>query len=174
MKYYYDLKCLEMINLIEDARIREIYDTLISKYRYSLLIPLNFCDSPIEKMLYLCLMDEQLRFSAQIGGNLKVMPQMTITLEGRSYKPDFTLILEKPNGETLKAIIECDGHEFHEKTKEQARHDRQRERLFVKHGYTVLRYTGREVYEDAFKCAEEIFNTLKKLFEGKKAEAAGD
>lgn len=175
MKEYYDLQCIEMINLIEDTRVREVYDTLVSKYRYSLLIPLNFCDSPIERMLLLCLLEGQPRFSAYIGGNLKILPQMTVTLEGHTFRPDFMLILESHKKDCkLKAVIECDGHDFHEKTKEQAQYDRWRERLFVRYGYTVLRYTGREVYEDAFGCAEEIFNTLKKLFKEKRFMAVGD
>ncbi len=57
-----------------------------------------------------------------------------------------------------KIIIECDGHDFHEKTKEQARKDKQRDRFFTLEGYEVLRFAGSEIYKDPFKCGEEVWN----------------
>lgn len=52
-------------------------------------------------------------------------------------------------------IIEVDGHDFHERTKAQARRDRARDRRMIEHGWTPLRFTGQEVYEDAIACAEQ-------------------
>ena len=54
---------------------------------------------------------------------LKIRPQGTSTVNGTTYKIDF--VVETPNGE-MKLAIELDGHDFHEKTKEQAACDRQR------------------------------------------------
>lgn len=53
-------------------------------------------------------------------------------------------------------VVECDGHDFHEKTKEQARRDKQRDRHFQSRGYKVLRFTGSEIWADPDACAEEI------------------
>jgi very-short-patch-repair endonuclease len=53
-------------------------------------------------------------------------------------------------------VVECDGHEFHEKTKEQAQRDKARDRFFQAEGYHVLRFTGSELYRDALACAEEV------------------
>lgn len=60
------------------------------------------------------------------------------------------------DGKKLYLVVECDGHDFHEKTKEQAANDKARDRFFVKEGYKILRFTGSEIYKDPKKCAEEV------------------
>lgn len=45
--------------------------------------------------------------------------------------------------------IECDGHDFHEKTKEQARRDKSRDRLLMANGIHTIRFTGSEVFRRA-------------------------
>lgn len=52
--------------------------------------------------------------------------------------------------------VEVDGHDFHERTKAQARRDKQRDRMMQMVGITVLRYTASEVVADAYKVAEDI------------------
>ncbi len=59
-----------------------------------------------------------------------------------------------------QVLVECDGHDFHEKTKEQARRDKQRDRKLSAAGYQVLRFTGSEIHADAEKCAQEIRSFL--------------
>lgn len=51
--------------------------------------------------------------------------------------------------------IEIDGHIWHEKTKEQAQHDKKRERFLISKGWKILRFTGSEVYKDPAKCLDE-------------------
>ncbi len=53
-------------------------------------------------------------------------------------------------------IIECDGHDFHERTKEQAARDRSRDRDAQLLGYTVFRFTGSEIWRDAWACSERV------------------
>lgn len=55
-----------------------------------------------------------------------------------------------------RLIVECDGHDFHEKTKEQAKRDKARDRELTKFGYPVFHYTGSEIWNDVFKCAKEV------------------
>jgi hypothetical protein len=52
-------------------------------------------------------------------------------------------------------VIEIDGHDFHERTKEQAAADRKRDRVLSALGYTVIRFTGSEVYAAPSDCARE-------------------
>jgi very-short-patch-repair endonuclease len=56
----------------------------------------------------------------------------------------------------LHLVIECDGHDFHERTKEQAARDRMRDRWFTARGYKVLRFTGSEIFRNPRKCASEV------------------
>lgn len=65
------------------------------------------------------------------------------------YQPDFCF-------EDDKIVIEIDGHDYH-KTKEQRFNDYTRERYMMKNGYTVIRFMGTEVFLDADKCVEEMF-----------------
>jgi hypothetical protein len=59
-------------------------------------------------------------------------------------------------GPPFLIAVECDGHDFHEKTKEQAAADKARDREIVAAGITVLRFTGSEIWKDAEKCAQEV------------------
>ncbi|MDQ3254286.1 MAG: endonuclease domain-containing protein [Acidobacteriota bacterium] len=54
-------------------------------------------------------------------------------------------------------IVECDGHDFHEKRKEQAAKDKRRDRILQSLGYRVFRFTGSEIHNDAIACAIEAF-----------------
>lgn len=62
-----------------------------------------------------------------------------------------------------KYAIELDGHEFHERTKEQARRDKSRDRFLVSEGWRVLRFTGSEIYNGPDSCAQEIVSIIGKL-----------
>ena len=53
-------------------------------------------------------------------------------------------------------VVECDGHEFHERTKEQAQRDKSRDREIMAAGFRTLRFTGSEIYRNAEKCALEV------------------
>lgn len=73
------------------------------------------------------------------------------------YRIDFVVILKLQSGPRVFAI-ECDGHDFHERTKEQAASDRSRDRDLTARGITVIRFTGSEIWRDADRCVEELVN----------------
>lgn len=52
--------------------------------------------------------------------------------------------------------IECDGHEFHERTPGQAARDRSRDRRLQEAGITVMRFTGSELHRNAWGCFAEV------------------
>jgi very-short-patch-repair endonuclease len=55
-----------------------------------------------------------------------------------------------------KLIVECDGHDFHERTKEQAKRDRSRDRLAQCQGIPILRFTGSEIWNDPLGCGYQV------------------
>jgi hypothetical protein len=61
---------------------------------------------------------------------------------------------------TVHMIVECDGHDWHDRTKDQASRDRERDRYLQKLGYPVFRYTGADIWKDVFGCAQEAIETL--------------
>lgn len=74
------------------------------------------------------------------------------------YVIDFVVMLgatDKGGRPTLIAV-ECDGHEFHDKTKEQAARDKARDRRLAEAGLQVLRFTGSEIWRDAVTCGEQV------------------
>ena len=80
----------------------------------------------------------------------------------RDYRLDFLFKLCLQGDYRLLAV-ECDGHEFHERTKEQAARDRSRDRVLVEAGVPVIRFTASEIYCDPQNCADEVVNHLAAL-----------
>lgn len=79
------------------------------------------------------------------------------------YRADF-LVGVGANGHWRKVVVECDGHNYHERTKEQAAHDKERDRFMTLGGYKILRFAGSEIYKDAGKCADQIQELAEQLF----------
>lgn len=69
------------------------------------------------------------------------------------YRVDFLL-------KDARLVIELDGHEYHS-TKEQQEQDAVRQRYLSRAGYTVIRFTGREIYRDAQNCVSEVRTIYK-------------
>ncbi|HWU91044.1 MAG TPA: DUF559 domain-containing protein [Kofleriaceae bacterium] len=64
------------------------------------------------------------------------------------YRVDFLL-------KDARLIVELDGHAFHS-TKEQLEKDAKRQRYLTRAGYAVIRFTGREVFQDAANCVAQL------------------
>lgn len=58
--------------------------------------------------------------------------------------------------EMARLVVEVDGHEFHDRTKQQASYDRKRDRELTREGYRIVRFTGSDVYNEPGLCAEDI------------------
>lgn len=124
-------------------------------------------ESPIEEIFY-----GALRFAASIDGYqfdvvnswegvphefgdyIVVQPQTEIG----KYRVDFLIEYQFVN--RLKVIVECDGHDYHERTKEQASYDKARDRYLQKLGYKVFRWSGSDINADAYGCAYELFDFI--------------
>ena len=55
---------------------------------------------------------------------------------------DFAIFVKGIAKEEIKIVVECDGHDFHEKTKDQVARDKSRVRDLEIAGWRVLRFTG--------------------------------
>ena len=89
--------------------------------------------------------------------------QHDIYIGEKHYIADF--YVEKAN-----LIIECDGHDYHQKTKEQVIRDNEREYDLKMAGYNILRFSGSQIYNHPFECAEEAYLYITKLIQEKKGE----
>ena len=148
-----------MSTLLSDAvelhmRERRAYITEMAKR----LVALQ--QSPIEEKLALALLAHPLSSIGFLAvqsdlpearnTGLFIVPQAKIG----PYRADFALVMLS-DGHTVRLVVECDGHDFHEKTKEQAAHDKARDRYFVEKEWPVMRFTGSEIHRSAAKCADQ-------------------
>jgi very-short-patch-repair endonuclease len=86
------------------------------------------------------------------GGAAFLLVQPTF---GR-YRLDFAVVARVAGPDLLRIAIECDGHAFHERTKQQAQADKSRDRKLTSAGFRIFRFTGSEIFRDVEKCAAEI------------------
>lgn len=91
---------------------------------------------------------------------IAVTPQINI---GGLRRADFLISAldyrsdhHNPSIRTL--IIECDGHEFHERTKEQAANDKSRDRGCQMAGHQVFRFAGSEIWNSPLQCVHEVIS----------------
>lgn len=146
------------------------------------------CESPIEMAMFdaLCMIAEQFGFdvcfvrdvsdwtaakpycvSNAKPDRLVIFPQLSLL---DRYRVDFLLVQHGYDTATKSerlytdapVVVECDGHDFHERTKQQAKRDRSRDRALSAAGFQVLRYTGHEIWDDAIACAYEAVRILAK------------
>lgn len=121
--------------------------------------------SPIEQMFYFAF---SILSCCLKGFNIELAFQTPIKANGNNYRADFlfdTNICANEDGQfdgynQVKIIIECDGHEFHEKTKEQVAHGNKRDYDLKVAGYDVIHYSGSQIYNEPFKCAKEVLDYI--------------
>lgn len=143
------------------------------------------CESPIERIMGLELFDgppstldicfgiawahEGNAVLKELLSNVEfeITPQQTFMgSSGKVYRTDFFInaFASGANGQdgilSVPVAVECDGHDFHEKTKEQAIRDKKRDRDFIAAGVPVLHFTGREIWRDPSRCVGEIGDFL--------------
>lgn len=107
--------------------------------------------SPIEKIMYAII--NRIKDDIYSSYNGKFEIGYNFQKQIGKYQVDFLI---SATFSDTQVIIECDGHDFHEKTKEQAKHDKERDRWLTSQGYKILRYTGSEIYNDFDKIEKEL------------------
>jgi hypothetical protein len=121
---------------------------------------LKLCQSPLEARLAVALLDRHIPYHASA-----LTAQYHLELADRQVFIDLvvdsnTLLKATP---PVRIGIEVDGHDFHERTKEQAANDRSRDRQLLLAGWTIIRFTGSEVWHDARACAQEVADLIDHL-----------
>lgn len=80
-----------------------------------------------------------------------------------SFRPDFLVTCSLHGNEFAKLIVECDGFDFHDRTKESAQRDKSRDRDLTSAGYRVLRFTGSEIYKAPLQLAGDVMKVGRSL-----------
>lgn len=141
------------------------------------------CESPIEQLMLVALASFSdwrgkvsvfpatnfLSAVGSVGGEPAERITINPQVEVGPYRVDFLLVANRVNAEPYLLAVECDGHDFHEKTKQQAARDKARDRYFLSRGIAVMRFTGAEIWADAAACATQVMDLLKQEY-GKSAD----
>ena len=134
------------------------------------VLEFEVCESPIEKIMCLALNIVSHEFYYDLFG---FYTQKNIECNGKKYRADFYVDSSLlPRGgcnlevsEKLKVVIECDGHEFHQKTKEQVKKNNERDMALKKEGYEVLHFSGSQIFKDPICCAKDVMEYIAKKIE---------
>lgn len=146
---------------------QEIVDDALENYRDSLKFMGEKLNSPLETVMFAALYyhfntDEFVSFSKMdfTFGQPPTNPfsQTDIFLQAKVgvYVADFLFDIHFDGDPRRTLVVECDGHDFHERTKDQARKDRERDRWMLSKNITVMRFTGSEIWADPLDCAGQV------------------
>jgi hypothetical protein len=92
------------------------------------------------------------------SNSLYFLVQPSLRSDEASMRPDFAFATSV--APSARIAVELDGHDFHERTRTQARRDKRKDRDMLAAGWPVIRFTGSEVYENAEACVSEAFGLL--------------
>lgn len=176
--YYTDENWKDKLN----TRIKYIIFGNSCDYEETLNMSLFDCESPIEQLLAISLSRIDFgninKYNKYIDCSYIGNQQKLIMDSGNTYRVDFYCVCGYKYldcdefYETKYFVIEADGYEFHQKTKEQVERDNKRQRELQQNGYEVIRFSGTEIYHHHTKCAEEVLNIIisnfKPKFKGEK------
>ena len=106
-------------------------------------------------------------WSWYVVNSASTLPVIKVELQApvEGYRADFLLTVSQGGAVTGRVVVECDGHAFHERTKEQASRDRSRDRAMTLAGYKVLRFTGSEIHRDLMACVSQAHEAAWQFYQ---------
>jgi hypothetical protein len=90
---------------------------------------------------------------------------MYADVEILTYRADILIAVDGNDAMTEWLAVECDGHDFHDRTKQQAAYDRARDRELLAQGVYTIRFTGSEIHHDSHRCAVETWGLIEAIYE---------
>ncbi|MGD8780450.1 MAG: DUF559 domain-containing protein [Ignavibacteria bacterium] len=137
-------------------RFEKLKNNLVADFEKEIkkLINTKKIISPIEQIFLM----EWKFYRIEEKNKIKLIPQESVKTDKGIFRIDFLIVPEDRSKNNFKVAIELDGHEFHEKSKKQVEYDKKRERAIVKSGFTVLRFSGSEIFRNCKSCIDEIEN----------------
>lgn len=120
-------------------------------------------DSPIERLFLdaFCHLADMYGYGigAVLGeGIICVVPQYQIG----DMRVDFAITYEF-HGQSIRLVIECDGHDWHDRTKAQVARDKSRDRAATVRGWRALRFSGSEIFVSPSQCAFEALDEIMRF-----------
>lgn len=160
----------------------QVYGTTVLSEREELAVDLaeksaeeifSLCDSPIEELMLAHLANRLVFIGHELSWEKPKLkcerdgPVITAQAPVGGFVLDF---LVEHRGKRF--AIECDGHEYHDRTRQQVAKDKQRDRRVICHGVETLRFSGSEIWNNGIGCSWEIINAFG-IEDRSKMELAG-
>lgn len=132
-------------------------------------------ESPIEQQFAICFVEAALMergfvhlgkgpfflITESVGSpTVRIRKQVGINRYRADFVIDFAGYDDPGDRNPCEVVVECDGHAFHEKTKQQAAHDKKRDRILQLVGFDVLRFTGSEIHRNPHGCGGSALTHL--------------
>jgi hypothetical protein len=92
-------------------------------------------------------------------GLFALVPQLQVDQVG---DVDLAIFVPGLNKRRPVVVVEADGHQFHERTTDQASNDRRRDRILQRSSVPVFRFTGTDAVRSSEECAHEIIDYVDK------------
>lgn len=124
-----------------------------------LAAPPPYC-MPGERAVYVSRKDQEVFGVDPMARTYTAIQQQVEISSYKRYRADFMIYVSGAK-QRHRIVIECDGHDFHEKTKAQAQRDKSRDRFFISHGVPVLRYSGSEIFKDPYAAASAAYSEIE-------------
>lgn len=128
----------------------------------------KLCESEIEKVFYASLLCCKSFDNKECGLRNRILincihPQVELMCEHK-YRADFYFCSDDftfdGELEPFELVIECDGHDFHS-SKEQIKHDNERDMELKLAGYDVIHFSGSQIYNNPYKTARSAIDYIE-------------
>jgi len=117
-------------------------------------------NSPVEQLLFTALSAVAHVWNTFFQDKIEIEPQKEIG----KYRVDFVIshfkVGENDKTTINNIVVECDSQQFHERTEEERRYEKKRDRYLLQQGLNIFHYTGKEIIESPFKVAHDIIKNL--------------
>lgn len=101
-----------------------------------------------------------------IDHGITLVPQKAVEVNGRRYRLDFSV---EPTFDYMRVRaeygvvwpligVELDGHDYHERTREQVIQRNERDRDLQSAGWLILHYSGSELVKDPYACLTDCYD----------------
>lgn len=178
----YPLEMLEQFKRLPDRAQHLIFSYLAyaptehSPYYFHCAASFDTDDlqSPIEKILFVASQIYAYEYGEYM---VEPYPQYKIQCGDKTYRVDFMYDNSESRENSgydnkpypykdVRIVVECDGHDFHQKSKMQVKRDNERQIALQLAGYDVVRFSGSQIYENPMMCAKKIFDLAKTKMAG--------
>lgn len=137
---------------------------------------IEYIKSPIEQIFFVAFLTvlHQNLTRESLGIDITPLGQHEQNIDGYDYVHDFAFYIDVYNLRNKfkmkdyifmsSVTVECDGHDYHNKTKRQVSNGNKRSNAMQQNGLTVIHFSGSDLFRYPYQCAEEAYCVIIKKY----------